>query len=137
MSTLSIRRALENQLKAIGSVPIAPENVTYTPVIGVAYLQMNLLPANTYSPCAGAASAEMVQESGVFQVTVVCPIGEGSKRAASLAEDVRDLFPKGLTMTFDGVDVMVEQSGSVAPGSISGEWYTVPVSIPYFSTIFK
>lgn len=115
---------------------IAFENARFEPQVGTPYARADLLPAESQSPVILSAG-ELVYESGIFQVTLHFPEGEGTKKALVMAEAVREHFPKGLRLQSEGLTVIVKKRASVAGGFNENGWYVVPISVPYFSQVSK
>lgn len=135
MSILAIRRALEGKLKLLEpAFATAYENAEFTPVSQIPFQKVFLLPNNSQSPTFG--STELVREQGLLQVSLYFPLNKGMKDVYTKAEAIRAHFPKGLTLTSGGVNVIIEKRASVAPAMREGEWLVVVISIPYFANIF-
>lgn len=136
MSSVSIKLALEARLRAMpNGLPTAWENVNFTPQANVPWQRVYVLPAESFSPAFGAGS-ELVQESGLLQVTLCYPLGAGTTAVLTQAERIRAWFPKGLTLTAGGVEVQITKRASVAPANRDEGWVLCSVSIPYFSNLF-
>lgn len=133
MSQLAIRRALETRLAALTpALATAWENQHYTPAQGTPFQAVALLPAQTQNPVFGG---DFKREVGLLQVLLHYPTGTGAKAANERADSLKAHFPRGLSLTSGGVIVIIEGTPSIAPARDNGEWYMVPVSIPYFSNI--
>lgn len=137
MSATSIRAALDARLKTLANSPsVAWENVSFEPVPGTAFLSVSLLPATTEAPTIlGVVGSDIALEQGVYQVTVVAPVNQGPGGATRIAEAVRALFPRGLSLTSGGVTVRIGGHASIAPALSDSDWYSVPVSVPYFAHV--
>lgn len=127
MSMRSIRDALENHLKAMTpALPTSFENASFTPPTdGSAYQEAVLLPANPIVPMGDMTYLEQ----GVFQVTVLYPLGEGTADAEERAEAIRSHFHRGLTLTVGGVSTIITSVPTVAKGFPDDGQWRVPVSI--------
>lgn len=133
MSYQLIRAALESKLNAISpAVSTAWENVPFEPAIGQMYQRAFMLPAGADNTTFGNT---LRRESGIFQVSVCAPLGNGSYDAITRAEVIRNWFYRGLTLTQSGVLVRILRTASIAPAITEEANYVVPVSIPYFSDI--
>lgn len=134
MSIVNIRAALENRLNAMTpSLATAWEGVPYTPINGTAYQQVNVLYADSENPTIGDA---MFRQNGIMQVLLAYPPGTGAKAAATRAELVRSWFPRGLGLSSNGTDVLIDRTPSIAPAIIDSDRYKVPVSIYFTADIF-
>lgn len=133
MSIKKIRDALEGQLATlVGTVPVAWENKQFSPKIGTAYLRVNLLPAQTQNPSFGGVHN---RETGILQVMVTFPSGNGSAAAAAWVETIRDGFARGSSFTSSGVTVRILRQPSVGAALQTGDWFAIPVSITYQADI--
>ncbi len=90
------------------------------------YLSANILPA----PVSTAGLNIDIYE-GVFQVAVSFPHGAGELTILRVCKQIKDLFPRNTILTQDGLKIYLEKTGWISPAVISGDNYTIPVSIPY------
>lgn len=127
MSNANIRAALATRLNTLG-LPTAWENSNFKPTAGQVYLAETLLPNETLS--IGVSSTSADNFGGIYQVLVHAPAGAGKGAAVSAAEQVAAAFPKGASLTYDGVTVRVLRV-SQAPSLMNGERYVIPVSVTY------
>ncbi|MHB1125238.1 MAG: DUF4128 domain-containing protein [Ramlibacter sp.] len=132
MSEVLIRKALEDRLASLpgglGDAATAYENAAYTPQAGQPYQRANLLPATPDNAIQGAAS---YLDVGVFQITLLYPLGAGTGDAALMAEALRQHFRRGTTLTEGELSVLVTHTPHVARGYPDGDRWTVPVSVRY------
>lgn len=134
MSVVLIRQALETRLNTMTpALATAWEGVSFTPVTGTPYQQVNLLMATAENPTMGGT---MYRQSGVFQVLLCYPPSNGAKPAGTRAELIRDHFKRGTTLTSGSVEVLIEYTPSVMPAIIDGERYRLPVSIRWSADIY-
>lgn len=137
MSMLKIRQALESHLYALDNTfPTAWENDSFTPTTGIPFQAVNLLPAPVENATIGATST-LVKESGILQVMLHYPPDSRSKNVLTKAEEIRDHFFRGLSLSKDGVDVRIGGTPSVGTALTGADWHRVPVSIPYFAHIYR
>ncbi|WP_082818874.1 DUF4128 domain-containing protein [Cupriavidus nantongensis] len=134
MSLSLIRRALEKHLLAMAPVlPLAPENVPFTPTPGAPYQRVHLLPATPANPTMGDG---FYREVGVFQVSLYYPQGTGPAAAQTRAEAVRNYFPRGLLIPEGGISTRVERTPAISSGVPDGDRWCIHVSIQYSADIF-
>ena len=134
MSISSIRIALETHLSNMANpISCAYENVPFTPVTGVPYQKVFLLPATPANPTMGDA---YYREQGIFQVTIMFPLQAGPKTAADRAEAIRTAFKRGTTLTYNSVNVIIDRTPEISEGRVDGDRWSVPVKIRWFSSIF-
>lgn len=133
MSDLLVRRAFEKYLTAAGWGGLAAddtyfENEAREPPADAAtpYQKCFLLPAEPDNEVAGTS---MYLAHGIFQITLLYPLGEGAGAAAALAETIRGRFKRGTTMTESGLNVLVTNTPLVASGFEDNRRWNVPVSI--------
>lgn len=134
---VSLQAALEARLNSLSpALPIAWENVVYAPTdVDAPYQRVNILPGESQNNTFGGGGTELVMEVGIFQVRLYYPSGTGRGHAAARADLIRDHFPRGLAMAAGGITVIVQRTPSVAPALEEGDWYVLPVSIPYFANV--
>ena len=130
MALVEIRTALETKLNALTpSLATAWESVPFTPVVGTAYQQVNLMIADTLNPTLGGTHYRI---KGFMQVLLCYPPNAGAKTAATRADLLVNHFKRGTSLTSAGITVIIDKTPSIAPALIDGVLYKIPVSI-YFS----
>ena len=107
--------------------PIAWPNVGFTPGT-VAYLKVSHLPAPSVRRSIGADGQNVY--TGIYQVIVNAPAGQGPGAAETMADAIANWFPIGSTYTSSGVTVRIAAVSCLPPTS-EPDWYRVPVSITY------
>lgn len=85
----------------------------------------------------GEGGQDLTTEQGIYQITVVGPSQEGPGSAATVVEAIRGIFQRGLSLTAGGVVVKIAEKPSVGPAFVDSDWYSVPVSVSYFSHVFE
>ena len=134
MSISSIRIALETHLNTISpAILTVYENVPFTPVTGVPYQKVFLLPATPANPTMGDG---YYREQGIFQVTLLYPLQAGPKTAADRAEKIREAFKRGTTLTSGSIQVIIDRTPEISQGRVDGDRWSVPCKIRWFSSIF-
>ena len=134
MSLKSIKAALEARLVAIASpLPTEWENVTFTPPATGAYQAADLLPASPENPTLGATHH---REIGIFQIMLLYPLAGGSGPAYAKAVAIQAWFPRGLSLSGDGITVRIPRTPTIGPKRINGDRFCVPVSVRYEADIF-
>jgi hypothetical protein len=130
MALVEIRTALETKLNALTpTLATAWESVPFTPVVGTAYQQVNLMIADTLNPTLGGTHYRI---KGFMQVLLCYPPNAGAKTASTRADLLVNHFKRGTSLTSGGVTVIIDKTPSIAPALIDGVLYKIPVSI-YFS----
>lgn len=130
-----IRRLFESRLDAWArprGMVIAWENVPFDPPDGI-YLRAFLLRANTDSR---DLAGDNRRYQGVFQVSVVAPIGGGSNAAESLAEEIVNLYPKKTPLKGDDITVWITRPMSIHAAIQDDSNYVVPVSAGYRAEVY-
>lgn len=130
MSTQStVRKVLEQRLRSwnelLGqSLPIVWQNSPEGP--GETYLAAYLLPVGVRS--LDLKGAHRVYE-GIFQISIVTPVGDGPGLAEELVKEMDNLFPVNLRLTnTDGTVVTIITPMSPAVSISEAHSYTQPVS---------
>ena len=134
MSLTAIRAALETRLNAMApAVAIAWENRPFqVPAPTVPYQQVNILFATPENPETGAGYREL----GIFQVSLLYPLGDGANAAGVRATAIRTQFPKNLALTSGGVVVTISKTPSIGGGAVDGDRWRLPIKISFFSNQF-
>lgn len=132
MSDRLVRQLYEARLKTwmdarSPSLPIAWENVDFTPPQTGAYLRAFVLRAETTSQDLAGA---MRNRQGLFQINIVCPTGNGPGSAEAIAAEIEALFPNNLRLTNGGFFVQSVSPLRVRPALVDDR-YTVPVDFQW------
>jgi len=132
MSIVKIRQALETGLSTITpALATAYENVSYTPVTGIPYQTVYVIPNNPDNLTLGDS---LFFEKGYMQVSLKYPLGNGTVACATQAELVRQKFKRGATFTKDGISVWMNATPSVSFVT-EADRYTAVVKIYFYSQI--
>lgn len=135
MALVEIRTALETKLNALTpTLATAWESVPFTPVVGTAYQQVNLMIADTLNPTLGGTHYRI---KGFMQVLLCYPPNAGGKTAATRADLLVNHFKRGTSLTSAGITVIIDKTPSIAPALIDGVLYKIPVSIYFSADIYS
>ena len=135
MALVEIRTALETKLNALTpTLATAWESVPFTPVVGTAYQQVNLMIADTLNPTLGGTHYRI---KGFMQVLLCYPPNAGAKIAATRADLLVNHFKRGTSLTSGGVTVIIDKTPSISPSLIDGVLYKIPVSIYFSADIYS
>lgn len=120
MNIRDVSAALDQRLATLANSPeVAWPNVPFNPSNSV-YLRVNNLPADS-----SRLFLDNTQENaGVYQVSVVGPLGGGAGEVENQADAVKSHFATQRKLG----DVFIEAI-SVAPAVVTDDEYQVPVSI--------
>lgn len=130
MSQKLIRSLLQGRLNAFAAartIPVAWENVAFTPPSGQ-YLKFHLLKAPTESADLAGAHREY---SGVCQISVFVPKGKGPTDAETLAADLAGLFPLNDRLTSGSFAMQITSPCSEGPPDDGDTHFMLPVSFTY------
>ncbi|MCF9000472.1 phage tail terminator-like protein [Pseudomonas syringae] len=131
MSHRIIRSLFETLLTtwaAARSLRIAYQGVSFTPEPDKTYLSAFTLPAGTGTNTLGGDHRVY---TGVFQVNVVTPAGNGTGEAEGLVDDIAALFPAYLRLKQDAFEVLVLTPVEPGPPIIGDSTLTVSASFQY------
>ena len=135
MALVEIRTALETKLNALTpTLATAWESVPFTPVVGTAYQQVNLMMADTLNPSLGGNHYRI---KGFMQVLLCYPPNAGAKTASTRADLLVNHFKRGTSLTSGGITVIIDKTPSIAPALIDGVLYKIPVSIYFSADIYS
>ncbi|EMN5247158.1 DUF4128 domain-containing protein [Enterobacter roggenkampii] len=113
-------------------IPVAWENVPFTPPSDGLYLAVHDMPATPRTLDLGLRCRIY---SGVYQINVVAPAGTGRTDVVALADRVAELFPEGQEIEGRGFTCWIDQTPGVFRGITTSVSYTVPVSLNYRADI--
>ncbi|MFZ5111896.1 DUF4128 domain-containing protein [Enterobacter kobei] len=113
-------------------IPVAWENVPFTPPSDGLYLAVHDMPATPRTVDLGLRCRIY---SGVYQINVVVPAGTGRTDVVALADRVAELFPEGQEIEGRGFTCWIDQTPGVFRGITTSVSYTVPVSLNYRADI--
>ncbi|MDE3829516.1 hypothetical protein CN157_26005 [Sinorhizobium meliloti] len=128
-----IFKAVTDRLLAMpGVLPVAAPNVVF-PAAGQPlppkYLRLGFLPNQTRQITLGN---DPQQKRGLFQVSVVWPVGQGIIGALDVADQVIDHF-KNQSLFASGVKITISSEPWAAGPLQEGERVQIPVTIPYIA----
>jgi hypothetical protein len=132
MNDQLLRAAFETRLAAWAAaqdpaIPIAFQNVDCDPPKG-RYARCFLLPAPTQCDTLGGEHRRL---TGVFQVSLCMPPGEGPGDASALAESLDAAFPLSTPIVQGGLRIFLLSPMSQGPAIQEPDRYVVPVSCTY------
>lgn len=133
MSHKIIRSLLEARLKAWAdartpALRVAYQNVAFTPNNGETYLRAFLLPAGTDSN--DLAGAHRLY-TGVFQITIVTPAGNGPAGAETIADELAALYPLNDRLVRNGLTALIMTPVEPGPELTEDTAFALPVSFQY------
>ena len=104
------------------------ENMAYTPAAGETYLRAFTIPGDTASNTLGGDHRLF---TGVFQVSIIAPAGDGKTETNTIAAELSILFPLYARDTKGAVTALTMSPVDQGPGITGDSNYTVPVSFMY------
>ncbi|PHN79899.1 phage tail terminator-like protein [Pseudomonas syringae] len=131
MSHKIIRSLFEQRLTVWAGgrkLKIAYQGVSFTPEADETYLAAFMLPAGTGTD---TLSGDHRVYTGVFQVNVVTPAGNGTGEAEGLVDDIAALFPAYLRLKQDAFEVLVLTPVEPGPPITGDSTLTVSASFQY------
>lgn len=112
----------------------AYQNASYQVVSGVPYQLINM---TTFKPDEPTQGGGYYREHGVFQVTLVYPVGTGIGSIMTRAELIRSYFKKGLTLSNSGVTTVIDVTPEFGYLQGSSDNISLPVKIGYRADIYS
>lgn len=133
MSHRIVRSIFESRLKtwaAARTVPlrIAYQNVSFTPATGETYLRAFTLPGTTAS---NTLAGDHRLYTGLFQITIVSPSGNGPGTAETLMDELAVLFPLNASLTRDDFKVLVMTPLEPGPELQDDTTFSLPCRFEY------
>jgi len=107
-------------------LPIAHENIAYTPTTGTAFVELSTL-ANDVT---GYDLSSRDITDGIFQAILRYPVGTGAIAAKTKAEEIFRAFPIGSLVEYDGQAATIA-SQQRQPGAATDGWYSVVITLGY------
>jgi hypothetical protein len=132
MSMAKIRAAFRTRLLTLSGLPlVAWQNRTFTPPNNAVWMKESLLPMTSLLTSFGGIGVDgLLQETGIYQVTVYVPVGTETKVVEDWASLLATTFKPGVVVVYDGLIARCE-SAQIAPPVQETSWFGVPVSIRY------
>lgn len=128
---LNARLAFEEAINAITpTIATEYENVSFTPTVNVPYQSLYDIQSSNDHLFINNSEFESL---GIFQITLRYPSGQGSAAASNRAELYVTSFPIGKKLTKNGEIITILQTPKVTNLGVSGDRYSVAVSINYKS----
>lgn len=106
-------------------VPIAYENISFTPPHNAIWVREKFLPSRE-----AQVASDQVSATGAMQYDVLYPVGRGTKVPMALAKALKDRFPVPSALQSGGVDVAIDQSEN-AVGYQEDVWYVIPTLVSW------
>jgi hypothetical protein len=113
--------------------PIAWPNKPFTPVVGSPYLRATMMPAEPLT-IASFVQGEN-RYSGIMQVDVFVPDGDGTKRATTIADIVGNHFKRGLTVAAQTFSILIRRPPYMLSPYKDGAWWGIPVRVYYIADV--
>ncbi|HEX8591750.1 MAG TPA: phage tail terminator-like protein [Pseudomonas sp.] len=129
MSHLTIRLLYQQRLAAWAAdkaLRVAYQGAEFVPEVDETYLSCFALPAGTDT---NTLAGDHRVYTGVFQINVVTPVGNGSGDAEGLVEELADVFPAYLRLAQGDFEVIVLTP--VEPGPVITVDTTLSVSASF------
>lgn len=129
-----IRRLMESVLAQWAEdrcppVPVAYQNVKFSPPANEPYVRAYILRGRTTAP---DLAGDMRTRIGIFQVNILTPDHIGPVLAEEIASEIEDLFPPNLRLDDgEGLVVQIIEPASLGPAMSSEGRYMQPVSFTY------
>lgn len=134
MSLENIRSALESVVDGMRpTMATVHQGQSYDPIVGTPYAAIYLLPANPENPTMGDG---FYRETGILQITLNYPAGEGTADATARAQAIRSLFRRGAAFTYGGTVVQVDRTPAITDGEGDEGFIAVIVRIRWHADIY-
>lgn len=131
-----ISSALDEHLLEMQDVPqaLAMPNSEFVPTKGTLFLRPTVLPGDVERATTGTVAHD--EYTGIYQIDVIAPAGEGKYESMMMADKIADHFKRGTEFTYKGgrANRLVRcLKASYLPMAADGAWVIVPVQISYYS----
>lgn len=127
-SFLDISAALDEHLNLmVGVPPVAWPNHKYEPVEDTLYLRPTNLQGETIPV------TDRDQTTGIYQIDIFSPSGEGKNEAVVMSDTVADRFKQNITFTYGGVTVEVKSVSRATISNNENGWSHLMIEVEYYS----
>ena len=131
MSTILVKKAIRDAVADITPIlPIAWENVEYTPTMGNPYQKVHVF---FISPDNRGYGSGPYMEEGFFQISLYYPKQIGTELIDARADLIRATFKRGSHLISGTQDVVVNKTPTISSGKVDEDWYMIPVTVYFFS----
>lgn len=129
----NIRSAIEQGIVAVSGFPAqrAYENVRFEPNTDTEWARITHIPGETRGVTLKGESVNR-RYSGLFQVDLFYPSGNGPRDAEIVVDAILDAFKPGDTFTSNSTTVTISYSERNAAGESDEPWYRASVVISYY-----
>ena len=125
-----LQSALNDALAdAFPTMPIAWENVKFTPTVGTTYFRVHLLRAKSDVKTLG--QSPWIERQGIFQVSVFSPIGTGFGAPIGKAAEIVAAFKASTSFVYNGLTVTIVLAWIGDGLDDEAGWHNTPVNIQY------
>jgi hypothetical protein len=107
-------------------LPIAHENIAYTPVNGVPYTELLVLPNDKTA----FSVSDTDETDGVFRAILRYPVDTGAIAAKTKADEIFNIYKIGSSISYSGQSVEIV-AVSRQPGVVESGWYKIIISVRY------
>lgn len=127
MALIQVKRACERLLKnSFPALKIAYEGASFNPPANELYLRTNF---NIARPDDIVLGANYYRENIIFGIFVVDTANKGTANALTKAEEIRDVFHKGLTLVEDSIRMHIFTTPQIAGASATSDKVIIPIRI--------
>lgn len=123
-------QAVKTKLDAL-SLPTAYENMTFDRPDG-AWAQVFFLPNQPVVETLGSAGSDFLD--GLLQVDLNYPTGQGDSAARAAYESIRDAFPAGSRLSYNGQEVVIRNCGR-SSGRVVDGCFRINITIVWYALI--
>jgi hypothetical protein len=138
MTMTALQSILEIHLASFATdagLRVAWPNVAFSRSGNETYLAVNNLPASVQAAALGRDAQDVL--TGIYQIDVVAPSGNGWAPSADVVDGLRSHFSRGLKLTATGIELTVIRTQQ-APAKIDdGTHYRVPVDVAWRARMDK
>lgn len=132
MSIFKIEAALRQAFSSGGfALPVAQENVVYKPQAGTAWAELFIIPNRPAAVTLGDSGQD--EYTGIMQVNLNYPLGEGSGLAAQKADEICAVFKGGAAFTYDSQTVHIRNSGKDRVAQNINGFYQTTLTITWYA----
>lgn len=113
-------------------LPIAFENIDYTPSPGTAYAEIKTIENDITM----LSLSDINITDGVFQVVLRYPVGQSSIAAQTKADEIFAVFDLGSLVTFGGQSATITRHRK-QPGVAESGWFVLVLTLDYRAKLVR
>lgn len=132
---IDITKAFHARLATVSpSISTAYEAVSFTPIEGVPYQRVQLVPRTPENPTLGDT---YYREVGEFQIFLCYPLNQGTFNILQQAQLTRDVFKRGVALVYGSTTLTIMRTPNIGSPGVAGTRLVLPLIVKYKVDVFS